>query len=468
MVFSSYSFLFLFLPILLIFYFSIKNRTYRNLILFIFSLFFYAWGEPRFIILMIFSIINDYIHAILIEKNRKKINVSKILLFSSIFINVGLLAVFKYSGFIVNNFNAIFNLGIENPNILLPIGISFYTFQTMSYTIDVYHEKIKAQKNFLTLATYVALFPQLIAGPIVRYSTIENELSDRKESAKLFVKGTKRFVIGLAKKVIIANNVAIIADAVFDSKIVDIGTNVAWLGLIAYALQIYFDFSGYSDMAIGLGNIFGFHFLENFDYPYISKSITDFWRRWHISLSSWFRDYVYIPLGGNRVKPFRWLINIFIVWFATGLWHGASWNYVIWGLYFAIILVIEKKVLSKILNKIPKVFQHIYAVFLFLMGWVIFRIENLDKIGLFLKELFIYHKSDLVEFYTSNSNTLSALPYIFLGIIGSTPLIKNIINKTSKKSFGIIINDIFTIILFILSITFLLSSSYNPFIYFRF
>ena len=329
MVFSSLTFLLLFLPITLFFYFIIpKTKTnLRNIVLLIVSLIFYAWGEPIYILLMMFSIIINYFLGLILDKSNKR----KLWLIISIFFNIGLLFFFKYTDFFLSNLNNLFNIEIPLLNLTLPIGISFYTFQILSYVIDVYRKEVQVQKNILKLATYITLFPQLIAGPIVRYITICDELNKRDESIKNFASGLRRFILGLGKKVIIANNVAILADAVFNNSPNGVGSLIIWLGAIAYTIQIYFDFSGYSDMAIGLGKMFGFNFLENFNYPYIAKSITDFWRRWHISLSSFFRDYLYIPLGGNRCSKIKWFRNIFIVWFLTGLWHGASWNYIVWG-----------------------------------------------------------------------------------------------------------------------------------------
>lgn len=322
MVFSSFSFLIVFLPLVIIGYYIIpkKYTKVKNIILLIASLIFYSFGEPKYTILMVVSILVNYILTLLMSKK----NNNKVIFVFTIIIDIGILVFFKYSNFIINNINNVFNTNFNNLNIDLPLGISFYTFQIMSYVIDVYKKKIKPQKSLINIATYITLFPQLVAGPIVNYKTIENELEKRNETFEKFASGFRRFIVGLAKKVIIANNAAILADSIFNSDIQNLGTSIIWIGALAYSIQIYFDFSGYSDMAIGLGRIFGFNFLENFNYPYISKSITDFWRRWHISLSSWFKEYVYIPLGGNRCKKIKWFRNIFIVWMLTGLWHGAS------------------------------------------------------------------------------------------------------------------------------------------------
>ena len=468
MVFSSFTFLLLFLPITLILYYIIpsKKKNWRNLILLIMSLVFYAWGEPVYILLMILSIIVNYIFGIFIDKFKYK----KIILIFAIIFNIGLLFFYKYTDFLINNLNSIFNLEISHLKLSLPIGISFYTFQILSYVIDVYQNKVEVQKNVFTLATYIALFPQLIAGPIVRYVTVEDELKNRKENTHDFANGLRRFIVGLGKKVIVANNVAILADAVFNSNPNQLGTIVIWLGAIAYTLQIYFDFSGYSDMAIGLGKMLGFNFLENFNYPYISTSITDFWRRWHMSLSTWFRDYIYIPLGGNRTTKLKWLRNILIVWLLTGLWHGASWNYIIWGLYFGVILILEKNVINKLLDKIPRFFQHLYTLFFIVIGWVIFRMEDFDNLINFLINMFNFEKSDILSFIENCPQVISIWPYLIIGIIGSVPFIGKKFQKIneSKKIYLGLLYDLCILIILGITIVFLVSSSYNPFIYFRF
>ncbi len=436
------------------------------------SLIFYSWGQPYYILLMLFSIINDYTHSLLIHRFKENgdYQKAKALLISSVVINLGLLGFFKYGNFMIDNINSILNLDISPKNIVLPIGISFYTFQTMSYTIDVYRGNVKAQRNILTVATYVVMFPQLIAGPIVRYIDVERELEERKLSFDLFLKGTRRFIVGLAKKVIIANNVAIIAVLILDREHYgDIGFIAAWLGIVAYALQIYFDFSGYSDMAIGLGQMLGFNYLENFDHPYESRSITEFWRRWHMSLGTWFREYVYIPLGGNRVSKVKFYRNIFIVWFLTGLWHGASWNFVLWGLYFAVILIVEKNFLLKYLKdsrlKIP---AHIYTLFLVCVGWVFFRIEDMDLVFSYLGKLFnIFNLGDL-QVVRGEKQTYLVI-YVVLGVIGSAHYIKDFLYKLETTNpITETVYNIFTFVIFVISITFLVSGTYNPFIYFQF
>ena len=466
MVFSSFTFLFLFLPLVLLSYYIIKSRFIRNIILFIFSLIFYAWGEPVYILLMIFSILANYFLARKIDKNTKN---RKALLIIDVILNIGIITFFKYGDFLVQNINSLFKTNIASLNLPLPIGISFYTFQILSYVIDVYAKKVPVQKNIINLGMYITLFPQLIAGPIVRYETIENEINNRKENFFDVVYGTKRFIIGLGKKVIIANQMAIIADTIYASDISNAGTLLLWLAAISYTLQIYFDFSGYSDMAIGLGRIFGFHFLENFNYPYISKSITDFWRRWHISLSSWFRDYVYIPLGGNRVSKIKWLRNILLVWMLTGLWHGASWNFIFWGLYYGILLIIEKIFLSKLIEKLPGFIQHIYSLLLVIIGWIIFRIETIDQIFIVLKNMFTYHHTDVLNNIVFNTDIFAAIPFIFIGLICSLPILPKLkkLEKNHTISYNFFANAACSI-LFIISIAFLVKSTYNPFIYFRF
>lgn len=466
MVFSSTIFVFLFLPLVLLCYFLAPKKL-KNYILLFFSLVFYIFGGPKFLLVLLFVVLIDYIGAILINKTNKK----KLFLILTLILNISTLVYFKYTGFFLENVNNIFGLNITIPDIVLPIGISFYTFQAMSYVIDVYRNKVSLQKNYLTLLLYVSLFPQLVAGPIVRYETIEQELKVRKTTFEDVEYGIRRFILGLAKKVIIANQMGALADTIFSSS--DISTPVAWLGAIAYMFQIYFDFSAYSDMAIGLGRIFGFKFLENFNFPYISKSITEFWRRWHISLSTWFRDYVYIPLGGNRKGIKRQIINLFIVWLLTGFWHGAEWNFVIWGLYYFIFLMLEKFVFNKVLAKTPNVIRHIYTLFIVLIGWVIFRCESLDSIKTMFTSMFTLK---ITEF--SLNELLIYLEtyaiYFILAIIFSMPVYYKIVDKINSLKEGklkLALNILHygsLIVIFIITIMFLAYSSYNPFIYFRF
>lgn len=463
MLFTSISFLYYFLPLVLIVYFIVPKK-YKNLVLLLFSLLFYFYGEPKYILLMLFEILVAYIGAILIDKYK-----DKSILILTLFIHIILLVIFKYTDFFISNINNIFNTNFKLLNIALPIGISFYTFQIISYVIDVYRGKVKVQKSFLKLATYVSLFPQLIAGPIVRYEIIEDELDNRKHSFEDFAIGVRRFTIGLAKKVLIANMLGELCtkfDLADERSIV-----FYWIFAISYMLQIYFDFSAYSDMAIGLGRIFGFHFLENFDYPYISKSITEFWRRWHISLGSWFRDYVYIPLGGNRVNKTKFLRNILIVWLLTGFWHGASWNFIIWGLLFGILLIFEKLYLSKILDKLPNFIKRIYVLFIVMISFIIFNANTMNTAWHNIIGLFGFNKEVFINTYTIYY-LKSYLLVIIISIIASTPIPKNIINKLNKnKSLNKAINllePIFIIILLLITTSYLIDSSYNPFLYFRF
>ncbi|MCI9087862.1 MAG: MBOAT family protein [Clostridia bacterium] len=465
MVFSSFTFLFIFLPMVLLTYFLVKKRQYRNIVLLVFSLIFYAWGEPVYVLLMLLSIIANYFIALKIERRKK--GKKKWMIIDVIF-NLGIIGFFKYGNFMIQNINSIFHSNIEEMNLALPIGISFYTFQVLSYVIDVYRKTVPAQKSMVNLGMYVTLFPQLIAGPIVRYETVAEEIENRKENFTEVVEGLKRFFIGLGKKVLIANQMALIADTIYGGDLATTGTVSLWLAAISYTLQIYFDFSGYSDMAIGLGRMFGFHFLENFNYPYIAKSITDFWRRWHISLSTWFRDYIYIPLGGNRVSKFKWLRNILVVWLLTGLWHGASWNFILWGVYYGVILIIEKVFLGRIIEKLPKVLQHIYALFFIIIGWVIFRVEDFSQMGIVFQKMFTWQASGIIDNIVLNFDIFSSLPYVLIGIIGSMPLLARIREKTKQTNSYLIASNLWSFGIFILSICFLLVATYNPFIYFRF
>ena len=469
MLFSSLTFLFGFLPILLILYFILKKRKYKNIVLLIFSLIFYAWGEPKYIFLMLLTILIVYIFGILIDKfdkENKKI-LKKISLIICIILVLGSLIFFKYSNFLIENVNLAFKAKIKPLNIVMPIGISFYTFQILSYIIDLYNKKIKLQKNYFSLALYVSLFPQLIAGPIVRYETVEEEIDNRKETKEDVISGTKRFIIGLSKKVIIANQMALLADLIFNKHNGAYGTTIIWLGTLAYTLQIYFDFSGYSDMAIGLGRIFGFHFLENFDYPYISKSVTEFWRRWHISLSTWFRDYVYIPLGGNRVNKFKWIRNIILVWLLTGLWHGAAWNFIIWGIYYGLLLLFEKLFFDRILKKLPTIINWLYTFIIVMIGWMIFRSNSLNELLLFIKTMFVYKQTDWLTILADNLSTFNALMFVLPAFILSFPILKKIKEKYSGKTIYIILTNILLLMLFIMCIVYLTSISYNPFMYSR-
>ena len=463
MLFTSISFLYYFLPIVLIIYF-IAPKKYKNLILFIFSLIFYFYGEPKYIFLMILEILIAYIGAILIDKYK-----SKKILILTLFIHIILLIIFKYTNFLTTNINNVFNTNFKLLNIALPIGISFYTFQIISYIVDVYKGKVKVQKSFLKLATYVSLFPQLIAGPIVRYEVIENELDNRKHSFEDFSTGVRRFTIGLSKKVLIAN---MLGELCTKFSLVDERSIVLyWIFAISYMLQIYFDFSAYSDMAIGLGRMFGFHFLENFDYPYISKSITEFWRRWHISLGSWFRDYVYIPLGGNRVSKIKHLRNILVVWLLTGIWHGASWNFVIWGLMFGIILIIEKLFLNKYLEKLPSFIRRIYVLFIVMISFIIFNADTISDAISNIIGLFGFNKETFINNYTIYY-LKSYFIILVIAIIASTPLIKKQLENMKKNKFMNklinILEPIYIVSLLLIVTSYLIDNSYNPFLYFRF
>nr|WP_253288441.1 MBOAT family O-acyltransferase [Intestinibacter bartlettii] len=455
------------MPIILILYFLSKDK-YKNIILLLASLFFYFYGEPKYTVLMLVSAFSAYIHGILIDKFREK-GYSKLFLISGLAVSLGILIVFKYMDFIIKNINYISHTNIKLLRLALPIGISFYTFQALSYIVDVYRSEAKVCRSFVDFATYVCLFPQLIAGPIVRYTTIEDELQNRIHSFEKFSYGVNRFVIGLGKKVILANNLGILVDIM--SKSYDKSVLSYWMVAIFFTLQIYYDFSGYSDMAIGLGRMFGFDFLENFNYPYISKSIKEFWRRWHISLSSFFRDYVYIPLGGNRVSKFRWIFNLFVVWSLTGFWHGDSWNFILWGLYFAVILVVENLFLQNILYKLPTLLQHIYAKFLIIISFVIFNNENIKDLWISLYNMFNFRGlalyNDFSVYYLKSYGLL-----LTISIICATPILKNIIQKIKKERLGekilSIINPIFNITLIIVVTAYLIDGSFNPFLYFRF
>ncbi|MTI48915.1 MAG: MBOAT family protein [Firmicutes bacterium] len=471
MVFSSLTFLYLFLPLSLILYFSIKNIKYKNYILIFISLTFYAWGEPVWVSLLLFSSFVDYFHGLIAEKHRDNWK-GKGAVISSLIVNLGLLGFFKYSGFIMDNFNMLTNLNIETHAFNLPIGISFYTFQTISYVIDVYRDKIPAQRSPFKLLLYVSMFPQLIAGPIVRYTDIAKQIDNRKITSRSFSKGINRFIIGLSKKVIIANIAGELSDKFLGGTMMEYTVAGAWFGIFMFAIQIYFDFSGYSDMAIGLGKILGFDYKENFNYPYISKSASEFWRRWHISLGSFFRDYVYIPLGGNRKHYIR---NLLIVWFLTGLWHGASWNFVLWGLYFGILILIERVFLSNLLNKLPKIFSTFYFVIIVLVGWVFFYFTNLSDALNILKIMFGLGNFDLINLETK-IYIMNNLYFAIIAIVLSTPIIKNLV-----KSFAIYVKNsdtlnfdpsyIRTIVnagLLLLSTALLVGQTYNPFLYFRF
>lgn len=468
MVFSSLTFLFFFLPFTLLIYYICPTK-WKNIILLIMSLIFYAWGEPVYILLMIFSAVSDYIHGFFIAKFRmSEPKKAKWLLVSSLFINIGLLSFFKYCDFFINNVNAIFGTSINELQLPLPIGISFYTFQTMSYIIDVYRGQVQPQRSPIALAMYVVLFPQLIAGPIVRYSHIDHELNCRKQTLTLFADGVLLFIIGLGKKVLIANNIGLLWGNMSSQNPAELTVLAAWLGIVAFAFQIYFDFSGYSDMAIGLGKMFGFTFPKNFDYPYTSKNISEFWRRWHMTLGGWFRDYVYIPLGGSKRGKARLYINLFIVWFLTGFWHGASWNFIFWGLYFGVIIAAEKAGLLTLLNKLHPVWQRLYFIFLILIGWLLFAFENLSAGILYTKSMFgilnnsLFNQQFFYDLYTN-------IVLLIVCVIASTPLLKNGYEKISRnRQFIKLLYVGYLTLIVIFTTAYLVDNSFNPFLYFRF
>ncbi len=468
MLFSSALFLFIFLPIVLITYY-LTPKSYRNFLLLLVSLFFYTFGETKYVFLIIASILVDYTAGLIIEKGWRKTG-----LILSLIVNISFLLYFKYTNFLFGNYHEIlkfFNVPLKNaqqlPKIVLPLGISFFTFQTMSYTIDVYRRKVKANKNLIDFATYVSLFPQLIAGPIVRYKDVYKQLTTRTENLAQFKEGTIRFMLGLGKKMIIANNMAIVADAAFKTTNTQLTSTIAWLGIITYTLQIYFDFSGYSDMAIGLGKMFGFDFPENFNFPYISKSIKEFWRRWHISLSNWFKDYLYISLGGNRNGIFRTYINLLIVFLITGLWHGAGWNFIIWGLIHGFFLIFERLGLLNYLKKFPSLIMHIYTMSVVIIAWVFFRADNISKAWLYLKKMFQFKFSEDLHF-TSLYITHEFLITFILALIFAFNIEKlfrqEIINSYAYQ----LSRSVFAFIVFFISIIYIAIDTYNPFIYFRF
>jgi len=473
MVFSSLFFLFAFLPITLIGYYLAPIQL-KNVFLLLMSLFFYAWGEPIYVLLMIGSILSNYMLGLLIHQYRKHAVVKKGMLTVAMIINLGVLGFYKYSDFLIYNLNRFFGMELNHLELALPIGISFFTFQALSYVIDVYREESDVQRNLFSLALYIALFPQLIAGPIVRYNTIDDQIKARTHTLQKSADGLERFIIGLSKKVLLANSFAVIADHIFEMPAGDIALLTSWIGILAYTLQIYFDFSGYSDMAIGLGKLFGFDFLENFRYPYIATSITDFWRRWHISLSTWFKDYVYIPLGGNRGGVVKQLRNLLIVWFLTGLWHGSSWTFILWGLYFGVLLITEKFVFKQLLTKLPAFFRHSYALFLIMIGWVFFRSESLTHALMYLRTMFGLTNEGMIDMTTRV--TLHDDGFLFIiGMIAATPIIQTVLEKLKQKNINStsvtvtsIILPMLYITLFMLVVIKLVNSTYNPFIYFRF
>ncbi|MCD8390575.1 MAG: MBOAT family protein [Firmicutes bacterium] len=465
MVFSSLIFLFLYLPAVLLIYYIVPPRG-RNVFLLIANLVFYGWGEPVFVLIMAASVVSNFIFGLLIDKYRDNKRLSKTFVIFALAVSFGLLGAFKYAGFFADILRQIPLLSmLPKIKLSLPIGISFYTFQAVSYIIDVYRNDTPAQKSIVNFGTYISFFPQLIAGPIVRYADIREQLENRRESINQFADGIRVFTVGLAKKVLIANQMGLFWESVKDCGN-DMGTLGAWIGIAAYTLQIYFDFSGYSDMAVGLGRMFGFEFMRNFNYPYVSESITDFWRRWHISLSSWFRDYVYIPLGGNRRKTPRVIFNLFVVWALTGFWHGASFNFIFWGVYYFVLLVLEKYVYGKYLERLPSAFRHIYALFFVMIGWVIFTFESGSEMLDYFRLMFT--PGNGVIGGAALSASLSYLPLGAAAVIACTPLGKNVWCKIKSTRVCGAAEIVLCAAALVICTAALVSDSYNPFLYFRF
>ena len=464
MVFSSLVFLFAYLPITLLAYYLVPRQG-RNIFLFIVNLIFYGWGEPKLVLLMVFNIFFNYIGGWLVDKYRADAKKKKLFLILTCVLDIGILAVFKYTGMITETLNMLPFLNIPELKIGLPIGISFYTFQTMSYVIDVYRDDAPVSKNFINFGTYVALFPQLIAGPIVRYRDVAEQLVNRRETLEMFTRGVKLFMVGLAKKVIIANTMGTLTTNIFATTDEN-GVVGTWVGMIAYTFQIYFDFSGYSDMACGLGNMLGFEFLKNFNYPYIAKSITDFWRRWHISLSTWFKEYVYIPLGGNRKGVKRQILNLLIVWGLTGLRHGAAYNFVLWGLYYGLLLILEKFVLKKFLDRLPSFVQHIYTLFIVIIGWGLFYFTDVGQLGEFMVDLFNFGNGICGN--QAFNLIMSNLPMLIIAAVASTPLAAMLYNRFEHTRFMWIPETLYCMSVLAVSTASLVNQSYNPFLYFRF
>lgn len=470
MLFASTVFIFAFLPAVLLLYYVVlkKFRTAQNILLLVASLLFYAWGEPKYVLIMVLSIIVNYLFGLLVDKFRASKAKSGLVITLTVAFNLGVLYIFKYLMFTIENINSIAGLHLSVPNIVLPIGISFFTFQAMSYVIDVYREKGEAQKNPLNVGLYISFFPQLIAGPIVRYETVAYQIKHREESFEKFSEGVCRFIIGLAKKVLLANTMAVVADYAFDMPNSELTVVMAWVGAIAYTFQIFFDFGGYSDMAIGLGKMFGFDFLENFDYPYISLSVSEFWRRWHMSLGTWFRDYVYFPLGGSRVKSkARLVFNLFVVWSLTGIWHGANWTFLCWGLMYFVLLTIEKLIGWE--KKYPdkmKILRRIYTLFFVVMGWVLFRAESIGDAGAYFATMF--GGGNLIDDSTIYY-ALNYLVYFVIAILVSTPIFKNISAKVNGNNPAIVaFSTVGLFVLLVVSVSYIVKGAYNPFIYFNF
>lgn len=472
MVFSSLVFLYLFLPLILILYF-ISPKVLRNMLLLGASLFFYAWGEPKLVVLMLISILVNYIMGLVVDKSTTQLR-KKVWVASAIIANLAILGYYKYAIFLVNIIEGAFDVNIDWEAVPLPIGISFYTFQAMSYIIDVYRKDAMAQKSFINLALYISLFPQLVAGPIVRYQTVANQIKFRIITSNKLIEGTKRFIQGLAKKVLIANPMGEVADSVFALSGGDLTTGTAWIGIIAYSLQIYFDFSGYSDMAIGLGKLFGFDFEENFRYPYVSQSVTEFWRRWHISLGNWFKDYVYIPLGGNRTEKWKLYRNLLIVWTLTGFWHGASWTFMAWGFYYGVLISLEKWFLLNLLQRVPRFFRHVYLLLIVMIGWVFFRADDFNYAFYYLKTMFLLGDNQLMDHTTILFLTDYYL-FFLIAVVLSFPTYLKLKERIENQSINYLLQGTYSIlsstfyITLVLIITmYLVNATHNPFIYFRF
>ena len=460
MVFSSILFLFIFLPLLIIYY--VTPFKFKNFIIMILSFVFYSWGEPKYFFIMIITILINYILAIIIENNIKNKIISKSAILIAVLFNIGELFFFKYYNFFIKNINYITGSNISFLRFTLPLGISFYIFQILSYVVDVYRQKVKAEKNIIDFSAFVVLFPQLIAGPIVKYTDINKELKYREINLEKIQDGVRIFILGLGKKVLIANNIGALWLEIQNIGFDKISGVLAWLGLIAFALQIYFDFSGYSLMAIGLGKMLGFNFPQNFNFPYISRSVTEFWKRWHITLSSWFKEYLYIPLGGSRCFSPRRFFNLFIVWFATGFWHGANWNFIFWGLFFFLLLTLERFCLFNILNKY-KIFSHIYLLFVILISWAFFAIDDITSLKIFIFKLFSFNFNINLDWLYYLKNYFVVLN---IAVILSTPIIYNFYNKKIKSN--VYLDTVVLIIILILSVAYLVDATYNPFLYFRF
>nr|WP_314495013.1 MBOAT family O-acyltransferase [uncultured Peptostreptococcus sp.] len=468
MSFTSLTFLFYFFPIAIILY-SIVPKRFKNGLLLLLSLFFYSWGDPRYLLLIMVSIVVTWFGIKFIHSRRQKREEARFYFVCLLVFNLSILAFFKYYGFLIDNVNMIFRTNLQIVDLGLPFGISFYTFKIISYMADVYTGKTPPQKSFTNFALYVCIFPQVGAGPIVQYSDMVKELLVRRPSPDLFGRGVEKFILGLGKKVLIANNLALVWSSVKASPDLKMSAMTAWLGIIAFTLQIYFDFSGYSDMAIGLGNMFGFKWAENFNYPYISKSATEFWRRWHISLGNWFKTYIYFPLGGSKCSPRKHLRNIFVVWMVTGLWHGASWNFVVWGLYFGLIIYLEKIKLGKILKKLSPKVQLLYCLLIVVLGWVMFDLEGVSQIGRFYSRLLVFGSSGLID-----GNALYILKtswkLFVLAIIGAGPFVLGLINNVKSRfgRGGYAFLSVCYLLIFLLSVASLVGDSYSPFLYFKF